>query len=76
MTHVNIIQFILNNEVLKNLLNTINITQERQNLFKLVSNVNVGFSPITIVNNINEIRKIGLLKSIRLISNSNFFEHQ
>lgn len=30
---------------------TINITNARQNLFKLVSDVNVGFNPITIVNN-------------------------
>lgn len=32
-------------------MNTINITNTRQNLFKLVSDVNVGFNPITIVNN-------------------------
>lgn len=32
-------------------MNTINITNARQNLFKLVSDVNVGFNPITIVNN-------------------------
>lgn len=31
--------------------NTINITNARQNLFKLVSDVNVGFNPVTIVNN-------------------------
>ena len=30
---------------------TINITNARQNLFKLVADVNVGFNPITIVNN-------------------------
>lgn len=30
---------------------TINITNARQNLYKLVSDVNVGFNPITIVNN-------------------------
>lgn len=30
---------------------TINITNARQNLFQLVSDVNVGFNPITIVNN-------------------------
>ena len=30
---------------------TINITNARQNLFKLVSDVNLGFDPITIVNN-------------------------
>lgn len=29
---------------------TINITNARQNLFKLVSDVNVGYNPITIVN--------------------------
>lgn len=29
---------------------TVNITKARQNLFKLVSDVNVGFNPITIVN--------------------------
>ena len=32
-------------------MSTINITSARQNLFKLVSDVNVGFNPITIVNN-------------------------
>ena len=32
-------------------MNTINITNARQNLFKLVADVNVGFNPITIVNN-------------------------
>lgn len=32
-------------------MNTINITNARQNLFKLVSEVNIGFNPITIVNN-------------------------
>ena len=32
-------------------MNTINITNARQNLFKLVSDVNVEFNPITIVNN-------------------------
>lgn len=30
---------------------TINITDARQNLFQLVSDVNIGFNPITIVNN-------------------------
>lgn len=30
---------------------TINITKARQNLFKLVSEVNAGFDPVTIVNN-------------------------
>lgn len=30
---------------------TINITNARQNLYKLVSEVNVGFNPVTIVNN-------------------------
>lgn len=32
-------------------MNTINITNARQNIYKLVSDVNVGFNPITIVNN-------------------------
>ena len=32
-------------------MSTINITSARANLFKLVSDVNVGFNPITIVNN-------------------------
>ena len=32
-------------------MNAINITKARQNLFKLVSDVNVGFNPVTIVNN-------------------------
>ena len=32
-------------------MSTINITKARQNLFQLVSNVNIGFNPITIVNN-------------------------
>ena len=32
-------------------MNIINITNARQNLFKLVTEVNVGFNPITIVNN-------------------------
>jgi len=30
---------------------TINITKARQNLFKLVTDVNAGFDPVTIVNN-------------------------
>lgn len=30
---------------------TINITNAKQNLFQLVADVNVGFNPITIVNN-------------------------
>ena len=32
-------------------MSTINITNERANLYQLVSDVNVGFNPITIVNN-------------------------
>ena len=32
-------------------MDTINITNARQNLFQLVSDVNTGFNPITIVNN-------------------------
>ncbi len=32
-------------------MSTINITNARQNLYQLVSDVNVGFNPITIVNN-------------------------
>ena len=32
-------------------MSTINITKSRQNLFQLVADVNVGFNPITIVNN-------------------------
>ena len=32
-------------------MSTINITKARSNLFQLVSDVNVGFNPITIVNN-------------------------
>ena len=32
-------------------MNTINITKARQNLFQLVSDVNIGVNPITIVNN-------------------------
>ena len=32
-------------------MSTINITSARQNLFKLVADVNVGYNPITIVNN-------------------------
>ena len=32
-------------------MNTINITNAKQNLFKLISDVNIGFNPITIVNN-------------------------
>ena len=32
-------------------MHTINITNARQNLFQLVADVNVGFNPITIVNN-------------------------
>ena len=32
-------------------MSTINITNARQNLFQLVADVNVGFNPITIVNN-------------------------
>ena len=33
------------------IISTINITNARQNLFQLVSDVNIGFNPITIVNN-------------------------
>lgn len=32
-------------------MNTINITNARKKLFQLVSDVNVGYNPITIVNN-------------------------
>jgi len=32
-------------------MNTINITNARKNLYKIVSDVNVGYNPITIVNN-------------------------
>ena len=32
-------------------MSTINITNARDNLYQLVSDVNVGFNPITIVNN-------------------------
>ena len=32
-------------------MSTINIINARQNLFQLVADVNVGFNPITIVNN-------------------------
>lgn len=32
-------------------MSTINITKARQNLFQLVTDVNIGFNPITIVNN-------------------------
>lgn len=32
-------------------MSTINITNARQNLFQLVAEINVGFNPITIVNN-------------------------
>ena len=32
-------------------MSTINITNARANLFQLVADVNVGFNPITIVNN-------------------------
>ena len=35
-------------------MNTINITNARQNLFQLVSDVNKGFNPITIINNKGE----------------------
>ena len=32
-------------------MNTINITSARQNLFQLVADVNVGYNPVTIINN-------------------------
>lgn len=32
-------------------MSTINITNARANLFQLVSDVNIGFNPVTIVNN-------------------------
>jgi prevent-host-death family protein len=35
-------------------MNTINITSARQNLFKLIQNVNKGFNPINIVNSKGE----------------------
>ncbi len=37
-------------------MNSINITNARQNLFKLVSDVNVGYNSITIVNNKGKIQ--------------------
>ena len=40
-------------------MSTINITNARQNLFQLVSDLNIGFNPITIVNNKEkELKKI------------------
>ena len=39
------------NYIRGDIMNTINITNARQNLFQLVSDVNVGYNPITIVNN-------------------------
>ena len=35
-------------------MDTINITNARQNLYKLVADVNIGYNPITIVNNKGE----------------------
>ena len=35
-------------------MNTINITNARQNLFQLVSDVNIGFNPVNIINNKGE----------------------
>lgn len=35
-------------------MNTINITNARQNLFQLVSDVNKGFNPVNIINNKGE----------------------
>ena len=35
-------------------MNTINITNARQNLYQLVSDVNKGFNPINIINNKGE----------------------
>ena len=35
-------------------MNTINITNARKNLFQLVSDVNKGFNPISIINNKGE----------------------
>lgn len=32
-------------------MNTINITNARQKLFQLVADVNIGYNPVTIVNN-------------------------
>lgn len=32
-------------------MSTINITNARQNLFKLIADINVGFNPMIIVNN-------------------------
>ncbi len=48
MTYIKPYVIILS-EVMK--MSTINITNARQNLFQLVSDVNIGFNPITIVNN-------------------------
>lgn len=39
---------------------TINITNARDNLYRLVSDVNVGYNPITIVN--NEGKNAGLIR--------------
>ncbi len=48
-------------------MSTINITNARANLYQLVSDVNVGFNPITIVN--NKGKNAGLDKNCKVILN-------
>lgn len=51
-------------------MSTINITNARQNLFKLIADINVGFNPMIIVNNKDK----NCRKTLDLM-NSNLFRY-
>ncbi len=51
-------------------MSTINITNARQNLFKLIADINVGFNPMIIVNNKDK----NCRKTLNLMS-SNLFRY-
>ena len=62
-------------------MNIINVTNARQNLFSLISEVNIGFNPITIINNkgknavlISESEWKNIEESLFLSSIPNFVE--
>ena len=63
-------------------MNTITITNAQKNLFQLVADVNVGYNPITIVNNngknavlISEDEWKNIKETLFLSSNQNYVEN-